>query len=138
MPNWRYVPCFRDVQLTTDPLLDTFVTQLCPDPLRPPSTVFLPSLNSPTGQDRDHDPALVVSFNAKAKILTERDASLSGDRRLLAIGGEEGAIRIIDVDATQQDDHMWWTAHQNGIFDLSWCDDDKHIVSWRFPFLKIS
>lgn len=65
----------------------------------------------------------------KAKCLTAGDASLSGEKRLLAIGGEEGAIKIIDVDAHQEHDSKWWTAHQNGIFDLSWCDDDRHIVS---------
>lgn len=112
-----------------DPFLKTLVTRISPDPRLPPSTLFLPSLNSPTGQDRDHDPALVVAFNMKAKLLTASDASLSGEKRLLAIGGEEGAIKIIDVDALQEHDSKWWTAHQNGIFDLSWCDDDRHIVS---------
>lgn len=86
-------------------------------------------MNSPTGHDRDYDPALVVAFNSKSKLLTANDASLSEDKRLLAIGGEEGAIKIIDVDAPDQHDSKWWSAHQNGIFDLSWCDDDRHIVS---------
>lgn len=115
--------------LTTDPFLETLVTRLCSDPRLPPSTVFLPSLSSPTGQDRDRDPALTVAFNRKAKLSTKSDASSYGDRRLLAIGGEEGGIKIVDIDSPEESDVTWWTAHQNGVFDLSWCDDDKHIVS---------
>lgn len=105
------------------------MTRLYPDPRLPPSTLHLPSLSSPTGQDRDFDPALVVAFNRSAKLLTASDASRSGNKRLLAIGGEEGAIKIIDVDALEPHDSKWWSAHQNGIFDISWCDDDRHLVS---------
>lgn len=107
------------------------MTRLRAHPQLPPSTVFLPSLNSPTGQDREYDPALVVAFNQKAKLMTKDEAALRGEKRLLAIGGEEGAIKVIDVDAPQSSDGTWWGAHQNGIFDLSWCDDDRHIVGQR-------
>lgn len=86
-------------------------------------------MNSPTGQERDYDPALAVAFNRTAKLLTESDAAVSGQKRLLAIGGEEGGIRIIDVDAPEQHHSKWWKAHQNGVFDLAWCDDDRHVVS---------
>ncbi|EJT49021.1 pseudouridine synthase [Trichosporon asahii var. asahii CBS 2479] len=121
----RYVLSWAS--LTTDPFLETLVTRLYPDPRLPPSTLHLPSLSSPTGQDRDFDPALVVAFNRSAKLLTASDASRSGNKRLLAIGGEEGAIKIIDVDALEPHDSKWWSAHQNGIFDISWCDDDRHL-----------
>jgi denticleless len=80
--------------------------------------------------DRDFDPALVVTFNNAAKLLTADDASAAGKRRLLAIGGEEGAIRILDVDQpleSEAPDH-WWSAHNNGIFDLKWTRDDDRLV----------
>lgn len=80
--------------------------------------------------DRDHDPALVVTFNNAAKLLTAGDASVTGRRRLLAIGGEEGAIRILDVDQPLDSgapDH-WWSAHNNGIFDLKWTGEDDRLV----------
>lgn len=99
-----------------------------------PWNITLPSLNSAI-DDREYDPALVVTFNNTSRLLTADDARAAGKRRLLAIGGEEGAIRILDVDQPYQNgsyDH-WWSAHNNGIFDLKWTGDDERLVSVDVP-----
>lgn len=51
----------------------------------------------------------------------------------MAIAGEEGGIRVIDVDAPQghhrEEGGWWWRAHANAIFDVKWSGDDSRIVS---------
>ncbi|GMK54186.1 hypothetical protein CspeluHIS016_0107720 [Cutaneotrichosporon spelunceum] len=112
----------------------TFLTSLKAGPSntpnQPPCNITLPSLNAAMG-DRDHDPALAVTFNNAAKLLTSDDASATGQRRLLAIGGEEGAIRILDVDQPLESNapDYWWSAHNNGIFDLKWTREDDRLIS---------
>ena len=60
-----------------------------------------------------------------------------GKQRLLAIGGEEGGVRIINVDeglgVHREAKGQWWRAHTNAVFDLKWSGDDTRIV--RNPFL---
>ncbi|CAK9784097.1 WD40 repeat-like protein [Cutaneotrichosporon oleaginosum] len=110
--------------------LTTLATSSSNTPHRTPCNITLPSLSSAMG-DRDHDPALVVTFNNAAKILTAEEARATGRRRLLAIGGEEGAIRVLDVDQPLNSgapDH-WWGAHNNGIFDLKWTAGDDRLLS---------
>jgi denticleless len=55
-----------------------------------------------------------------------------GKQRLLAIGGEEGGVRIIDVDeglgVHREEKGQWWRAHPNAVFDLKWSGDDTRIV----------
>jgi hypothetical protein len=59
-----------------------------------------------------------------------------GQQRLLAIGGEEGGVRIINVDeglgVHREEKGQWWRAHPNAVFDLKWSGDDTRIV--RPPF----
>ncbi|KAL1408905.1 multisubstrate pseudouridine synthase 7 [Vanrija albida] len=49
------------------------------------------------------------------------------------MGDEEGAIKIIDVDlsSTSQAENsgVWWRAHNNGVFDIKWCDNDTRLLS---------
>jgi denticleless len=60
-----------------------------------------------------------------------------GKQRLLAIGGEEGGVRIINVDeglgVHREEKGQWWRAHPNAVFDLKWSGDDTRIV--RSPSL---
>jgi hypothetical protein len=60
-----------------------------------------------------------------------------GKQRLLAIGGEEGGVRIINVDeglgVHREEKGQWWRAHPNAVFDLKWSGDDSRIV--RSPIL---
>ena len=55
-----------------------------------------------------------------------------GKQRLLAIGGEEGGVRIINVDeglgVHREEKGQWWRAHPNAVFDLKWSGDDTRIV----------
>ena len=55
-----------------------------------------------------------------------------GRQRLLAIGGEEGGVRIINVDeglgVHREEKGQWWRAHPNAVFDLKWSGDDTRIV----------
>jgi len=52
---------------------------------------------------------------------------------MMAVAGEEGGMRIVDVDAPQghhrESGGWWWRAHANAIFDTKWSDDDSKIVS---------
>jgi hypothetical protein len=61
-----------------------------------------------------------------------------GKQRLLAIGGEEGGVRIINVDeglgVHREEKGQWWRAHPNAVFDLKWSGDDTRIV--RSPSLS--
>lgn len=97
------------------------------------STVMLPSVGSPSGNFRDYDPALVLAFNDHAKIHTASEAHDWHTRRLLAIAGEEGGIKIMDIDSSSSCQSgatgQWWKAHNNGILDLKWMKNDTHLVS---------
>ena len=52
---------------------------------------------------------------------------------MLAIGGEEGGVRIMDVDEGmgihREEKGWWWRAHGNAVFDVKFSADDSKIVS---------
>lgn len=52
---------------------------------------------------------------------------------MIAIAGEEGGVRIFDVDEGlgmhREEKGWWWRAHANAVFDIKWSGDDKRIVS---------
>jgi hypothetical protein len=95
---------------------------------------MMPSLNNPTGHDRDFDPSLVVAFNNCARMYTLDEAKHLAKKRLLAIGSEEGAVRIVDIDEPQENGSsggLWWQAHANGVFDLKWTSNDSRLVCFH-------
>jgi len=53
-------------------------------------------------------------------------------RRLIAVAGEEGGVRILDVDeglgSHREEKGFWWRAHSNAVFDMKWSGDDCRIV----------
>jgi denticleless len=55
-----------------------------------------------------------------------------GKTRMLAIGGEEGGVRIMNIDEGigrhREAKGLWWRAHSNAIFDIKWSGDDSRIV----------
>lgn len=115
-------------------MLSTYVTSTASyDPLEHPSTIYLPSHHSPLGYTRDYSPPLSVAFNSIAKHYDASSAKIMGKQRLLAIGGEEGGVRIINVDEGlgihREEKGQWWRAHPNAVFDLKWSSDDSRIVS---------
>ncbi|OCF30834.1 hypothetical protein I316_07557 [Kwoniella heveanensis BCC8398] len=117
-----------------DPYLSTLVTSLLPyHPLAPPSLILLPSLHPPTGRPRDFAPPLSVSFNNVAKYHDASSARSTGSRRLIAIAGEEGGVRILDVDegmgSHREEKGFWWRAHGNAVFDLKWSADDTRVLT---------
>lgn len=73
-----------------------------------------------------------VAFNSIAKYYDAPSAKAMGKQRLLAIGGEEGGVRIINVDeglgVHREEKGQWWRAHSNAVFDLKWSGDDSRIV----------
>lgn len=118
--------------------LSTLLHSLVPyHPLRPPASILLPSIHPPTGRPRDFAPPLAVSFNHIAKQYTSFDARSQGLRRLIGIAGEEGGVRIVDVDEGlgmhREEKGWWWRAHGNAIFDLKWSRDDTKVASRVFP-----
>ena len=102
------------------------------NPDAPPSAIHLLSHHSPTGRLRDYSPALSIAFNSTAKCHDASSATDFGRRRLLAIAGEEGGVRIVDVDEglgmNCEAKGWWWRAHTNAIFDIKWSADDNNIV----------
>ena len=98
-----------------------------------PSLVFLPSHHSPSGRSRDFSPPLAIAFNSIAKQYDAASAREAGVRRMLAIGGEEGGVRILDVDEGmgihREEKGWWWRAHGNAVFDVKFSADDSKIVS---------
>ncbi|AFR94533.2 hypothetical protein C343_02617 [Cryptococcus neoformans C23] len=114
--------------------LSTLLHSLLPyHPLRPPASILLPSIHPPTGRPRDFAPPLAVSFNHIAKQYTSSDARSQGLRRLIGIAGEEGGVRILDVDEGlgmhREEKGWWWRAHGNAIFDLKWSTDDTKVLT---------
>ncbi|KAK8844587.1 hypothetical protein IAR55_006434 [Kwoniella newhampshirensis] len=119
---------------TIDPYLSTLVTSLAPyHPLIPPSLLLLPSIHPPTGRPRDFAPPLSVAFNNIAKQWDATSARSAGLRRLIAVAGEEGGVRVLDVDeglgAYREEKGFWWRAHGNAIFDLKWSADDTRVLT---------
>ncbi|WVQ94312.1 hypothetical protein IAU59_001391 [Kwoniella sp. CBS 9459] len=117
-----------------DPYLSTLVTSLLPfHPLVPPSLLLLPSIHPPTGRPREFAPPLSVSFNNVAKYHDASSARSAGSRRLIAIAGEEGGVRILDVDEGlgnhREEKGFWWRAHGNAVFDLKWSADDTRVLT---------
>lgn len=92
---------------------------------------MLPSMSSPTGVERDFDPALVLAFNGRSRRYTASEAAHLGEKRLLAIGGEEGSVKIVNVDqpSSSPNSAYLWRAHHNGVFDMKWIADDTQLVS---------
>ena len=113
--------------------MSTLVTSLAPyNPLTPPSILLLPSLHPPTGRPRDFAPPLSVAFSHIAKRWDASEARSAGLRRLIAVAGEEGGVRILDVDeglgSHREEKGFWWRAHSNAVFDMKWSGDDCRIV----------
>lgn len=107
---------------------------------RPPSTFTMPSFET-SDQHRDFDPALVLAFSDSAKQLSADEAQSLSRRRLLAIGGQEGGIRVLDVDGdpeTSETTDYWWRAHGNGVFDLKWTNNDTRLVRTNGSTLTFS
>jgi hypothetical protein len=100
------------------------------DPFAPPSLILMSSVYPPTGMARDFCPPMALAFNSVAKQCTASDKTA---RRLLAVAGEEGGVRIVDVDEPlgqhRDTKGYWWRAHNNCIFDIKWSADDRRIVS---------
>ncbi|ORY22130.1 WD40-repeat-containing domain protein [Naematelia encephala] len=115
--------------------LENYVTSLRGgiSPTDLPSTILLPSIHSPTGRPRDFAPALSVVFSNTAKQHDACSARENGTRRMVAIGGEEGGVRILDVDDGlghhPEERGWWWRAHTNAIFDVKWSSDDSRILT---------
>ncbi|WVF66701.1 hypothetical protein IAT40_001443 [Kwoniella sp. CBS 6097] len=117
-----------------DPYLSTLVTSLLPyHPLVPPSLLLLPSIHPPTGRPREFAPPLSVSFNNVAKYHDASSARSIGSRRLIAVAGEEGGVRVLDVDeglgSHREEKGFWWRAHGNAVFDLKWSADDTRVLT---------
>lgn len=116
------------------PFLSTLLTSTAPyHPDTPPSLIFIPSQHPPTGRPREFSPPLTVAFNSVAKHYDATSAREMGLRRMLAVGGEEGGVRILDVDEGmgihREEKGWWWRAHGNAIFDIKFSADDTKIVS---------
>ncbi|WWC67141.1 uncharacterized protein I206_101048 [Kwoniella pini CBS 10737] len=116
------------------PYLTTLVHSLSPyEPLVPPSVLLLPSIHPPTGRPREFAPPLSISFNHVAKSHDAYASKELGLRRLIAIAGEEGGVRILDVDeglgTHREEKGFWWRAHGNAIFDLKWSKDDSKVLT---------
>lgn len=51
----------------------------------------------------------------------------------MAVAGEEGGMRVLDIDEPQgvhrEEKGWWWRAHANAIFDTKWSSDDSRLVS---------
>nr|XP_018266336.1 uncharacterized protein I303_00311 [Kwoniella dejecticola CBS 10117]OBR88494.1 hypothetical protein I303_00311 [Kwoniella dejecticola CBS 10117] len=119
---------------TQPPFLSTLVHSLLPyDPVTPPSVLLLPSLHPPTGRPRDFAPPLSISFNHVAKTYDSYASKELGLRRLIAIAGEEGGVRILNVDeglgTHREEKGFWWRAHGNAVFDLKWSKDDSKLTA---------
>jgi len=72
----------------------------------------------------------VVVFNNRAKLYSADEARQLGEKRLLALGSEEGAVKLVNVDASESEDAgTWWRAHNNAVFDLKWTANDTRLVS---------
>jgi hypothetical protein len=93
--------------------------------LRP---ITIPSLD--TSRALPYDPALTIAFNNRARLYSADDARQLGERRLIALAGEEGTVNIVDID-DEQDPGTWWKAHGNGVFDLEWTTNDTRLVRVR-------
>ncbi|KAK6904991.1 hypothetical protein I203_105810 [Kwoniella mangroviensis CBS 8507] len=116
------------------PYLSTLVHSLLPyHPTTPPSLLLLPSIHPPTGRPRDFAPPLSIAFNNIAKNYDATSAKEAGLRRLIAVAGEEGGVRILDVDeglgSHREEKGFWWRAHGNAIFDLRWSADDTRVLT---------
>ncbi|KAL7420190.1 hypothetical protein Q5752_005156 [Cryptotrichosporon argae] len=113
--------------------VSTYVSRLHADADLPPSKISLPALPDSTFLNRDHITALALAFSHSAKAYSARDAREAGAKRLLALGNEEGMLRVIDADeglgVHPEAKGHWWRAHQNAIFDLQWTEDDSRILS---------
>ena len=119
--------------------LSTLVTSIAPyHPLIPPSILLIPSLHPPTGRPRDFAPPLCVAFNTIAKQWDAPDTKSAGLRRLIAVAGEEGGVRILDVDeglgSHREEKGFWWRAHSNAVFDVKWSGDDTRMVCLFLAF----
>lgn len=116
------------------PFLSTLWTSTAPyHPDTPPSFFFIPSQHPPYGRPREFSPPLTVAFNSVAKHYDAMSAREMGLRRMLAVGGEEGGVRILDVDEGmgihREEKGWWWRAHGNAVFDVKFSADDTKIVS---------
>ncbi|WWC85496.1 uncharacterized protein L201_000360 [Kwoniella dendrophila CBS 6074] len=116
------------------PYLSTLVHSLLPyHPTTPPSILLLPSIHPPTGRPRDFAPPLSIAFNNIAKTYDSTTSKDSGLRRLIAVAGEEGGVRILDVDEGlgqhPEEKGFWWRAHGNAIFDMKWSRDDSRVLT---------
>ncbi|WVW81447.1 hypothetical protein I302_103441 [Kwoniella bestiolae CBS 10118] len=116
------------------PYLTTLVHSILPfHPSTPPSLLLLPSIHPPTGRPRDFAPPLSIAFNNIAKTYDSPSAKELGLRRLIAVAGEEGGVRILDVDeglgSHREEKGFWWRAHGNAIFDLRWSGDDTRVLT---------
>lgn len=116
------------------PYLNTLVHSTAPFmPTARPSTILIPSLHSPSGEERDFSPALAVAFNPIAKLYDADSARHSGQRRLLAVAADEGGIRIVDVDeevgSHREEKGWWWRGHRNMIYEVKWSADGTQMVS---------
>ncbi|ODN83797.1 hypothetical protein L198_07693 [Cryptococcus wingfieldii CBS 7118] len=102
-------------------------------PEEPPSSLFLPSIHPPNGIARDYSPPLTITFSHTAKRYTSHEARGQGLRRLIAVGNEEGGLRIVDFDEGlgmhREEKGWWWRAHSNTVFDLKWSADDTRILT---------
>ncbi|WVR03240.1 hypothetical protein IAU60_000231 [Kwoniella sp. DSM 27419] len=127
-------PSLQRLITTQDPYLSTLVTSTLPyHPLVPPSLLLLPSIHPPTGRPREFAPPLSLAFNSIAKNYDMPSARAAGLRRLIAVAGEEGGVRILDVDeglgGHREEKGFWWRAHGNAIFDLKWSKDDTRVLT---------
>ncbi|WVQ84543.1 hypothetical protein IAT38_006697 [Cryptococcus sp. DSM 104549] len=125
----------RDTFIPTQPpYLSTLVHSVLPyHPLVPPSVILLPSVHPPMGRPREFAPPMALSFNHIAKQWDASEARTRGMRRLIAVAGEEGGVRIVDVDeglgVHREEKGWWWRAHGNAIFDIKWSGDDKRVLT---------
>lgn len=124
----------KTVGITQTPYLHTLVHHTSSlSPNLTPSVVFLPSLHPPTGHVREYAPPISLSFNSVAKTYSALEASGSTQRRLLAVAGEEGGVKMLNVDQAagmhDSENGSWFRAHANAIFDLVWSGDDSRLVS---------
>ncbi|WVO13552.1 hypothetical protein L204_101173 [Cryptococcus depauperatus] len=116
------------------PYLDTLLSSLAPyHPLTPPSMILLPSVHPPDGRPRDFAPPMAIAFNHIGKQYTAQEARSRGLRRLIGVAGEEGGVRILDVDEGpgmhREAKGWWWRAHGNAVFDMKWSADDNRVLT---------
>jgi denticleless len=83
-----------------------------------PNVVFIPSIHPPTGRSRDLAPILAIA------------TSRAAGNGHVAVAGEEGGVRIVSLDKEAEGPYegVWWRAHGNAIFDVSWSPDDTQLV----------